>query len=155
MLERDMDMHYRNLMPQDYREAIDILQNSYTDFEEHKSNEEYRKFVEDDLGLHFYIYSEKDIGGEHDGRIYPLARWIVINTEADGYRYCMAFVHEAIHLKEFIGQADYVCFETFKYLYESEELHNVGVWYGLSQIYGFYSDEYDISQHIVSYLTNN
>lgn len=150
--ERGIDLPYRNLMPRDYMTAIHKLQNSYNECEKPKTKEEYRKFIENDLGMHFYIYSERDMN-DYAGVTFIPIRLIVLDLELDGYKYCETFVHEAIHLKEFVGQEDYVCFETFKYLYESEELHNVGVWYGLSQIYGCYSGEHDISHLIVDYLT--
>lgn len=153
IFERKKDLPYRNLMPRDYRNAIQLLEKSYIKDYKPKTKEEYRKFIESDMGVHFYIYTEKDMV-DYAGKIYPLARLIIIDTDTDGYKYCETFAHEAIHLKEFIGQEDYVTFQTFKYLYESEELHNVGVWYGLSQVYGCYSGEYNVSHLIVDYLTN-
>lgn len=141
------------LMQRDYLEAINILRSSDSKVYEPKTKEEYRSFIEKDLGVNFYIYSEKNLY-DYAGKTYPLIRLIIIDESISGYKYCETFVHEAIHLKEFIGQEDYVCFETFKYLYESEELHSVGVWYGISQIYGFYNGEYDVSHLIVDYLTN-
>ena len=154
VIERKVALPFKILTPRDYRKAIDLLQNSYTKGHEPKTKEDYRKFVETDLGLHLYFYSEKNMA-DYAGKTYPLIRLIIIDTDADGYKYCETFVHEAIHLKEFIGQEDYVSFQTFKYLYESEELHNVGVWYGLCQIYGQYAGEYNVSHLIVDYLTNN
>lgn len=150
--DRNIEFQYRNLTSSDYYNAINLLESSYTT-PNPKTKEEYRNFIECDLGIKFYIYTEKDMVG-YAGKTYPLARLIIIDTDADGYKYCITFVHEAIHLKEFIGQEDYVSFQTFKYLYESEELHNVGVWYGLSQVYGCYSGEYNVSHLIVNYLTN-
>ena len=141
-------------MPKDYYSAINILEKGYESTFVSMTKEEYRQFVENDLGLHCYIYSEKHING-FAGKTYPMIRLIVIDPDVSGYKYCETFVHEAIHLKEFIGQEDYVSFQTFKYLYESEKLHNVGVLYGLSQIYGSYEGEYNVSHLIVDYLTKN
>lgn len=148
-----MPMPTANILPKSYRKAIDILESTYDKNYKIKSKEEYRKIICEDLGLKFYFYSEKELVG-YAGKTYPLIRLIVLDSEIDGIKYCETFAHEAFHLKHFTGQEDYVCFQTFKYLYESNELHNCGVLYGLWQIYGFYSGEYNIPDLIVDYLTN-
>lgn len=141
-------------MPSDYYEAVQKLRNSCIGDYEIKTNEEYRELIEEDMGINFYIYSEKDLVG-YSGKTYPIIRLIILDSELTGYKYCETFVHEAIHLKEFIGQEDYVSFKTFQYMYENEELRNVGVWFGLSQIYGSYEGEYNVSHLIVNYLTKD
>ena len=121
ILERKKDLPFRNLMPNDYYTAVNILEADYKPTSALMTNEEYRKFIENDMGLHCYFYLEKDMN-RLAGKTYPLIRLIVIDPNAKGYEYCEVFVHEAIHLKQFIGQEDYVSFETFKYLYNNEEL---------------------------------
>jgi hypothetical protein len=137
----------------DYLKAIHKLESEYNSFEDEHTKEWYREKIEQDLELKFYFYKERDIE-RYNGLAYATIRTIVIDEELDGYGYCKTFAHEVMHLKLFIQQEDYVCYETFKYLYESEELHNVGVWYGLQQLRGCYSGKYNISGHVVNYLTN-
>lgn len=135
-----------------YLNAYDFLIREYDDKCNSESKEYYKDLIEKDLGMSFYIYKEMQI--ECSGKAYPTIRTIVIDDDVTGYDYCMVLAHEIMHIKLFIKQEDYVCYETFKYLYESEELHNVGVWYALRQLNGYYSREYNISGHIVNYLTN-
>lgn len=156
VLERDITISYRNLMPSDYREAVEILREENKDqgFDWLNSKEEYREFVAKDLGIGLYFYSEKKMVGYY-GKTYPIARVIVIDSELSGYKYCETFVHEALHLKKFSVNETYISFETFRYMYETEELRNVAVCYGLEQIYGEFYDEYNVSHIIVDYLTKN
>ena len=113
----------------------------------------HRSKIEQDFNFKFYFYKERNIEG-CDGLTYFTIRTIVIEKDLNEYQYCKTFAHEVLHLKLFIQQEDFICYETFKYLYESEELHNVGVWYGLQQLRGCYSGKYNISGHVVNYLTN-
>ena len=119
-----------------------------------ESNEYYRELIEKDLGLRFYLYSEGELD-RYVGKTYMTIRRITIDESAKGYQYCWAFAHEAMHLKHFIKHEEFVTFETFKFLYEHEELHNVGVALALKTLEGGYSGEYDISNYIINYLTKN
>lgn len=126
------------------------------DFDENanvESNEYYRELIEKDLGLKFYLYSEDSLDG-YVGKTHMVIRRITIDETANGYQYCWAFAHEALHLKHFIQHEEFVTFETFKFLYEHEELHNVGVALALKTLEGAYSGEYDVSDYIIYYLTN-
>lgn len=119
------------------------------------SNEYYKELIEKDLGLRFYIYLQRDDMAHYNAGTYLVIRTIVIDNNNVGYAYCWNFAHEAMHLKHFILQEDFVCFETFKYLYEHEELHNVGVTLGLNILRGYYNGSYDVSDYIIDYLTKN
>lgn len=152
LLNRKKEFEFSNLTARDYWEAVEILRNSKTYESRVKSNQEYKALIEKEINLGLYFYSEKKLVG-YAGKTYALIRLIVIDSEIKGYKYCEAFVHEAIHLKEFIEQEDYVCFETFKFMYEHEELRNVAIEYGLSHIFGDTCDEINISHLIVDYLT--
>jgi hypothetical protein len=132
--------------------ALDRLEREYNENEPSKTKTYYKNFIEKDLGLKAYIYSENELE-HHSGLTYPTIRLIVMDNRLGGYSYCTTFVHEAIHLTEFIQQEDYVTWRTFKYLYESEELHNVGVWFAERQILGYYQGEYNVADFIVDYLT--
>lgn len=117
-----------------------------------KTKEELRKFIAKDLGLKCYFYKEKSM--EDAGKVYVAIRLILIDKDISGFEYAEIFAHEVIELKSFVWSESWVCFETFKYLYESEELHNVGVRYGQKQLQGCYYGEYNIADLIVNYLTN-
>lgn len=118
-----------------------------------KTDDELRKFIAKDLGLRVYFYGEKSMQ-DYAGKTYTTIRLIIMDKDASGYEYAQVFTHEVIHLKKIVGNEKWVCFEAFKYLYESEELHNVGVWYGQKQLQGCYGGEYNIADLIVNYLTN-
>jgi hypothetical protein len=136
----------------DYLNAYDILCQEYDDTCQ-KPKAYYKEFVEDDMGVKFYFYGERKLD-KHNGLTFATIRLIVVDNTIDGYEYCVTFAHECIHLKQFVSDERYVCYETFKYLYESEELHEVGVWYGYRQLYGCYNGEYNIEDLVVNYLTN-
>lgn len=117
------------------------------------SNEGYRRIIEQDLECYFYFYKETNLN-EGAGKCYVTIRLIVLDERLKGNQYCVTFAHELMHLKKFRKQESYICFETFKYLYENSKLHNSGVWYAIKQLEGAYSGEYNISNQIVDYLTN-
>lgn len=150
---RKKDMPFSLVTANNCYEAFILLKKEYNIAEPEINKREYRNFIEQDIGLKFYIYVEKNINSEYVGITYATIRTIIIDKNVFGYEYCVTFAHEAIHLKQFIGQENYVCFETFKYLYESEKLHSVGVWYGIKQLEGYYNGDYNISGEIVNYLT--
>ena len=136
----------------DYLYACNILEQGYEE-RDVRTKEYYRNKVEKDLGLNFYFYKERKLS-EYGGVTFPTIRLIVLDTDVSGYEYCVVFAHETIHLTQFIADERHVCYETFKYLYESEELHEVGAWYGYRQLYGYYNGEYNIEDLVVNYLTN-
>ena len=119
------------------KEAFNILDKEYNQDKNEKSESYYRNFLEKDLGVGLYFYKEINTS-KYNGICYPMIRLIVIDVDITGYQYCLTLTHEFMHLKKFILQDNYTCFETFKYLYESKELHNIGVWYGRRQLSGFY-----------------
>lgn len=117
-----------------------------------KTDDELRDVIAKDLGLKLYFYKEKSM--EDAGKVYVAIRLILIDKDLSGFEYAETFAHEVIELKSLVRSESWVCFETFKYLYEHEELHNVGVWYGQRQLQGCYYGEYNIADLIVNYLTN-
>jgi hypothetical protein len=138
-----------------HRQTLDAytrLCKEYDDLCDNESDYYYKTKIEQDLNLKCYLYKEKRISKLGDSNCY--FRTIRIDTRVTGYTYCETFAHETMHLKYYTANERFVCYETFKYLYESEELHNVGVWYGLKQLNGDCSGEYDISGLVVNYLTN-
>ena len=117
------------------------------------TKEEFRAIIEKDFGLKFYIYKERNLNN-YSGKCLLEFRTIIIHQDAEGYAYARTFTHESIHLKEYIGDERYVCFKVFTYLYEHKQLHDVGVWYGKQQLTGKFSEERDVSDLIINYLTN-
>jgi hypothetical protein len=131
---------------------LNRLNEDYQD-NERKSKYYYKKILDKDLKLKMYIYREKYLKN-NNGLCIANLRLIIIDESIRDYQYCVTLTHEMMHLKRYRKQENYICFETFKYLYESEELHDVGVWYAIRQINGCYSSEYNISNQVLDYLTN-
>lgn len=150
---RKINMPIKIFMPTDYYNVLDMLERDYENSIPHRSNKQYKALVEEQLDLNFYIYIEKELDN-HNGLAIATIRTIVLDDDLTGYQYCYVFTHEAMHFKKFAKNETYICFETFKFLYENEdeELHNVGVWYAIRQLYGYYSGEYDCSDYIINYL---
>ena len=140
---------------EDYRKAYKTLGEDLDAPYSIRTDKEYKEFIEKDLGLKYYIYTENDLKRD-SGRAYILIRTMVIDKHQDGYYYCLTFAHECMHMVRFRQDERYISFETFKYLYEheDEELHNVGVWYGYRVLRDKYSGDYDIKEEIVNYLNN-
>lgn len=138
----------------DYVNAFNKLQSDYDNYALPKSNSEYKDIIEEELRLKFYIYTEKEMKSKNAGATLIIIRTMILDSTLSGYEYCLVFTHEAMHFKRFSGNETYVCFETFKYLYENEDedIHNIGVWYGLKQLIGKYSGEYNCHNYIINYL---
>ena len=138
----------------EYYEAYNILyEELYTNICNF-TNKQYREYVEKDMGLRFYVYKEKDLHSQGlDGLTDAIIRTIWIDETIKDSDYCETFVHEAIHLKQCIKDETYVCYETFKYLYEDEVLHNIGVIYGWQQLTIMKPSEYNIREQVIYYLT--
>ena len=133
-------------------EAYNILDEDCEDLTQ--SEDQLRDLIASDFGLHLYFYKKKPLEKGIDGITIMMTRQIFVDIDVKGYNFAKTFTHEVIHLKKFAGDESWVCFETFKYLYEHEELHSVGVWYGQLQLQGCWDGEYDIRDLIVDYLTN-
>lgn len=148
--EKQMPMSFNQTL--NYIEARQILEDERDYSYKFESKKYYRNKVEKITGLKFYIYKEKrlDILG---GYAHAPIRTIEIDDRLSGYGYCLAFMHEAIHITECIGQENYAHYMTFVKLYESEELHQIGVMYGISQLDGT-DKQYNIVDYVVGYLTN-
>lgn len=137
----------------DYHTAFNIIDKEYA--LNPKTKGEYKQFLHSNLGVKAYLYFETDnLPEKNSGVTLATIRTILVDDSLDGYEYCVTFAHELMHLKHFIQDEQFVCWETFLYLWESDELHDVGVWYAHKQLYGCYSGEYNISDLIVNYLTN-
>ena len=137
-----------------YYEAKEMLYEQLYDNSCYFTKEEYKTYIEKDLGLNCYIYAEKDLGAIYTGKAYPMIRTIIMDDDLINYQYCQTFAHEVLHLKLCLKNETYISYETFKYLYEDEVLHNVGVAYGWRQLTNPPASEYNIQAQVVYYLTN-
>lgn len=142
-------VNYKN-----YYQALSILEQELYEDELTLTKVEIKSYVEKDLGLKFYIYAEKDLGITYSGKAYPIIRTIIMDDDLINYQYCQTFAHEVLHLKLCLKNETYICYETFKYLYEDKVLHNVGVAYGWRQLTNPPASEYNIQAQVIYYLTN-
>lgn len=153
--DRDKEVPCFNWTYKEYYNACDILYKDLYNNVCNFTNEQYREYIEKDLNLKFYIYKEDDLINTLglDGNTNAILRTIWIDETLTDTEYCETFVHEAMHLKKCIKNETYVCYETFKYLYEDEVLHNVGVVYGWQQMNKSEPSEYNIREQVIYYLT--
>ena len=135
---------------QDYVEALSNL----SQVQHPLTNNEYRETLKKQLPVGLYIYLEKDLGDTNSGLTLATIRTIVLDDSLVGHEYCVTLTHELMHLKYFIQDERYVCWQTFLFLWQCEELNDVAQWYSYMQIYGYYNGDYDISDLVVDYLTN-
>lgn len=153
MFFRTIEVPTENYSNEEYDQVFNILNANYEQPIQQKEKYEYKRIIEEQLGLSMYFYTEKDLENTIEGITHILIRLITIDSTIEGYEYCLAFAHEALHLKTYSKNETYICIETFKFLYENEELHNVGVWYARQQLMGLYIGEYDIKSYIINYIT--
>ena len=141
----------------DYNQALQTLNKDYEPVYSFSSNQELKSLIEQESGIKFYLYREKDIKGNDGGLSFPPIRTIVVDEELEGYAYCRVFAHEVMHIQKCSIQENYIEFATFKFLYESknEELHNFGVWYGIQELLGCNNFSHNICGNIINYLTKN
>ena len=153
---RNREIPYVTYTQLDYYNVVDKLYlESYNGNNKALSNSSYKKTLEQELNPQLYIYKEKNAHKQYAGLTLPIIRTIIIDSEIDGYDYCLTLTHEIMHLNHFIANERYICFETFKFLYENEKLHDVGVWYAYKQLTVIYSKDYYIADLVIDYLTKN
>lgn len=152
IFERDFNITNNGVTQQQKNTAYLLLSEKIEDL--NKSKKEIRQIISKDIKSRFYIYDEKKMK-DMAGKTFPTIRLIVLEPNVSGLEYVVVFTHELMHLKYLCGDEAFVCFETFKYLYESEEFHSAGIWYGQEQLQGHYYGNYNISNLIIDYLTKN
>lgn len=120
------------------------------------TKEQYRELLEDELNFHVYTYKEEPLEYPTVGRADPFLRIIKITTDYDGQQYARTLTHEIMHIKKQSFNEQYICFETFKFLYEHDNpyLRASGVLYGKNQLSCQYNREYDIEPLIMYYFLN-
>lgn len=142
----------------DYRKVYNILleEKEKLDIEEFPSKSEYRKLVADEMGSPIYFYKEKNMGQTYNGVSYIPIRLMIVDNRLKDERYCEVFTHELIHLTKFLKNERQVSFDTFKFLYESENpyLKSAGIYSGLDKLCNRYPAEYECTDLIIHYLLN-
>lgn len=138
----------------DYWIAYNDLYNEVNNDIQPLSKPEYKEIIEEENDLSCYFYGEKILRDDYNGLTFGTIRLILVDERLQGFEYAVVFTHETVHLTQMIGNERYVCFETFKYLYENENeaLHKAGVWYGLKQLEFKYSQEYQCEDMIIKYM---
>lgn len=151
---RKIDVPINTYTQEELSETYDLLLYEYDTNMVYKTKKEYRKLISDELNLNFFWYREDELGDRYEGQMSLFTRLIIIDPDLSPIKYCITFTHEVMHFKKFSADERYICFETFKWLYEHDnpELHNAAVLYGLYQVQGCYSGEYDCRDCIINYL---
>lgn len=150
---RNIDMPVIFYTSSEYNKVLADLWAEYIPLSPQRTNQEYKELIEEELDLNFYIYCEKELKCNSGSALIPI-RTIILDRGMSGYQYCLNFIHEAMHLKRCSKNHTYICFETFKYLYENKdtELHNFGVRYAIMQLRGDYKDKYNCHEQIIGYF---
>lgn len=82
---------------------------------------------------------------------------LIDNSIKNDKYYCIAKLHEYIHLNEFIGDERLVSYKTFETLVKSNDayLNKCGYYLAILFLSGSLDVEYDCSYYIIEYLQNN
>lgn len=139
----------------DREQVYQRLTEEYAPLENHVlTKQQYRELIEDELSFHIYHYKEEPLEYPTVGKADPYHRIIRITTDYYGQQYAKTFVHEVLHIKKQSYNEQYICFETFKFLYEHENpyLRAAGILYGKNQLSCKYSNKYDIEPLIMYYF---
>lgn len=135
----------------DKHKVLDMLYQQRTN--DVLTNNEYKYLIESELSLFPYKFYVKELS-ERNGECNLYFRTIKISPQRKGVYFARTFTHEAMHLKHITGDELFVCFETFKYLYENENkyLHNTGVIYAIDVIEHNVAENYNITNQIMYYF---
>ena len=120
------------------------------------TKKEYRQKISAEMKLGPYLCLEVDLPGCYGGYSVVILRTILMdNNLSNQESYCLVFTHEAMHMKKFHPNEKYINFESFKCLYESDDiyLHNAGVKYGINILRGRYTGEEDCKANVIDYLS--
>lgn len=137
-----------------YSEKQIVLNKLYSEQTTHTlTNNEYKRLIETELNLILYSYEVKEMEGRN-GECNLYFRTIRINPSRKGVYYARTFTHEAMHLKHYTVKELFVCYETFKFLYESNNkyLHNAGVIYAIDNLIHNVAEDYNITNQIMYYF---
>lgn len=122
-----------------------------------KPNPYWRHLLEDELDFHFYIFLYNDelpITTVGDSNIY--SRVIRMDIDRRDTGFVRTMTHEIMHIKLCSTNERYVCYETFKFLYEHNNtmFRYTAISYAINQLDGMWrnNDEYNIEDQIMYYF---
>lgn len=117
------------------------------------TNNEYKHLIETGLDLNGYLYDVKKLSGRN-GECNLYYRTIRIDPSLRGVYYARTFTHEAMRLKHYTEKEIFVCFQTFKFLYENENkyLRSAGVQYAIDNLERNVAEDYNITSQIMYYF---
>lgn len=145
---------YTNEQKQD---VIDLLltEKTSTKFIE-KTNKYWRNLLEDELNFHIYFHYYDELTDSTVGLSNKYFRTIIMDISRTNTGYIRTFTHEVMHIKLCSSNEKYVCYETFKFLYENENtmLKRTAIVYAIDQLTGAWdnSPNYDIKSQIMYYF---
>lgn len=150
ILYRRVDMPCNKYTYSNYVEAYNILENQKIPNLKILTKDEYKSRI--DVKKHIYLEANT-----RTCYAFPQINTIIMDNSLEGHAYCVFLAHEKIHITKYSANETYVYFETFKFLYESNDtyLKQAGITYGLQQLNDLYFDEKDVKGQIINYLTNN
>lgn len=124
-----------------------------------KPNSYWRHLLEDELDFHFYIFLYNDefpITTAGDSNIY--SRVIRMDVDRRDTGFVRTMTHEIMHIKLCSTNERYVCYETFKFLYEHDNtmFRYTAISYAINQLDGLWrdNDKYNIEDQIMYYFLN-
>ena len=116
-----------------------LLDDYNTDKHQPLENVEIKKLVDKNVDLKCYMLFYKDIKPDNTyGRAFPVFRSIYIDTSLKTHRYAIVLTHEMIHIKHLTVNEMYTQYQTFLYLFESdnEYLKECGVYFAYTVLAG-------------------
>lgn len=124
-----------------------------------KPNPYWRHLLEDELNFHFYIFLYDDeLPTTMVGYSNRYLRVIRMDVDRRDTGFVRTMTHEIIHIKLCSSNERYVCYETFKFLYEHDNtmFKYTAISYAINQLDGLWrnNDEYNIEDQIMYYFLN-
>ncbi len=116
--------------------------------------EDIKERIDNAFNNPLYIYQEKDLEGDINGRCNMFTRVIEIEEDLTNAEYIITLTHELVHLTTFITDESLTQFKTFKKLYNSKSiLFNCASFYMINMhVLDNFTEEYDVEYYIYNYL---
>ena len=113
-----------------------------------------KQLICEDIDNNFYLLIDF-INMNRLGMTQPISRTIFVDSNCSTEEYILALTHEMLHLKYLTGNETFVNFQTFKYLYEHENLFfkKIGIRFAIEILMcGYEGNVYDCSYYIIEYF---
>ena len=113
-----------------------------------------KQLICEDMKNEFYLLIDF-INMNRLGMTQPILRTIIVDSDCSIEDYVLTLTHEMLHLNFFTGNETFVNFQTFKYLYEHENLFfkKIGIRFSIEILMGGYGgNAYDCSYYIIEYF---